>query len=1186
MPQTIDVEPCPLMMSRLHFCAEALTSNARGEPVNGVAGVTMRLYSRPPQGLPQLVETLVTDPSGACEFQTSIPHREMSRYSVEATPPAAAPQPFVPVYQFVNAGNQGFKASPIYNKTGKAFFYRVVFSLAAQVRLDPAPVFGTCALNTAAVPIEFRIHNDDTAIMQVVAVQVRAPGLVFGVTRALANPYILPGASAAVQLSATPTAVNALQTGFLDVQTRRNGNGAAALEASAYGITAFAMAANPLTPGTPGNFQFTFSDPKNSVAEAKIDILIGAQVVHTLVPATRNVGVNNNCAWSGAIAHLVSHPDGFALLRRTPYTARLSVSKAANAEPCTADCMVNIAATGEVMISLQRHDGAALQGRASFVLTGTAPVVAQAVHVSVAAGGAAPFREECLIQGLAPGRYTIQLQNHVAYLGATAGPLTRIGPAQNGLLRVTVRAGERTRAEYVLSPYTQMQFIGMHALPTGEARPNGNLSTYTGETQNYQDMVARVEIVKQAMRAAQAHGQINAGPNVLKVFMGPEFYFRGVDGGYPLEVSQEILPKLLEEARHPNYADWLFVYGTAIGLLRHEQPAQGLVAVAPLLHQLEVSAYTPEVIGVPPLGVGGMGVAGVPPRASIIRNAALPPSQSTAVSVCGKIWTPRMPLVNWHLVQGATRVPIWSSQPDPLLPNTYVLELMMGSPVLAPGPIELEEPPATEVFNTALVQRGGPNPGGKRELMIYKDAISGIDFLGAHMGGALYNGDANHTADVEQMMDRVLLPTAGALDLMHGPGQANTPMVHVVSEQNDSGIGGGSLASIGGVNLGIEVCVDHMNGRLYKYAPQATPGDSIPQALLIPSWGMDIDQGASYVVPNGLLFNVDGRVGPTFAPQAGVHTATRCPDHAHPNALVAPTLHCPLPHYVCNTRHFLFLPGGNCPRCNRAAVSMHSCTNHTSLDPNCCGVLRVRTHTRCITHGDSAGVACLGGGCNYAVKALYTCNGAHWSVGPCTCVLGPSAVQPWLACPGGHGHTQYTANIGDPAPNCAIAGCGALMVNDNPRPTGTHYNALVELANATVANPGAAYAVNDQTVTTYVRRINATTRVLISEQSTTLPADTAALALPPGPPANTVNNALLNDITTTRTWTTNALAGALTFTCTMRLTTATANNVLTTTVVTTMQRQGNITAAQHRLVAGDTKIHIFPAANLPNAAIA
>jgi len=51
----------------------------------------------------------------------------------------------------------------------------------------------------------------------------------------------------------------------------------------------------------------------------------------------------------------------------------------------------------------------------------------------------------------------------------------------------------------------------------------------------------------------------------LKIFMAPEFYFRGRNGAYPIDVVSAIIPKMMAlGTAKPIFQDWLFVFGTAV----------------------------------------------------------------------------------------------------------------------------------------------------------------------------------------------------------------------------------------------------------------------------------------------------------------------------------------------------------------------------------------------------------------------------------------------------------------------------------------------------------------------------------------------------------------------------------------------------------------------------------------------
>ena len=50
----------------------------------------------------------------------------------------------------------------------------------------------------------------------------------------------------------------------------------------------------------------------------------------------------------------------------------------------------------------------------------------------------------------------------------------------------------------------------------------------------------------------------------LKLFVAPEFYFRGKRGAYPIECLWDVLPKIREETADRKYEHWLFVPGSCV----------------------------------------------------------------------------------------------------------------------------------------------------------------------------------------------------------------------------------------------------------------------------------------------------------------------------------------------------------------------------------------------------------------------------------------------------------------------------------------------------------------------------------------------------------------------------------------------------------------------------------------------
>ena len=126
---------------------------------------------------------------------------------------------------------------------------------------------------------------------------------------------------------------------------------------------------------------------------------------------------------------------------------------------------------------------------------------------------------------------------------------------------------------------------------------------YRGEADPEVDIDRRCELMIEALRLAYDHA--DPASDVLKVFMAPEFYFRGRDGAYSIEQAAGILPRLRAESDRYRYRHWLFVFGTAVARFQptseHDhailpgEPANEIVNVAlvqqgwyaPALHQHE-----------------------------------------------------------------------------------------------------------------------------------------------------------------------------------------------------------------------------------------------------------------------------------------------------------------------------------------------------------------------------------------------------------------------------------------------------------------------------------------------------------------------------------------------------------------------------------------------------------------------
>jgi len=165
------------------------------------------------------------------------------------------------------------------------------------------------------------------------------------------------------------------------------------------------------------------------------------------------------------------------------------------------------------------------------------------------------------------------------------------------------------------------------------------------------------------------------------------------------------------------------------------------------------------------------------------------------------------------------------------------------------GLITFVEPGEVEIVNVALVHKGGDKvPVGVdgralKDLLVYKETISSVDFQGIDFASPLFYDPARHLISVHGDPLRRALPIEGS--------KRN------VSEVSLSGIGGGTVFTLDKITFGLEVCLDHGTARLFNYYNRrvAKSGDPKVQVQLIPSCGMSIRNPCT--VANGLIFNVD-----------------------------------------------------------------------------------------------------------------------------------------------------------------------------------------------------------------------------------------------------------------------------------------------------------------------------------------
>jgi hypothetical protein len=327
----------------------------------------------------------------------------------------------------------------------------------------------------------------------------------------------------------------------------------------------------------------------------------------------------------------------------------------------------------------------------------------------------------------------------------------------------------------------------------------GNLVQYDGNLEDEADRVLRCDWMKAAInqaysshRAKHLNDPIDA--KTLKIFMAPEFFFRGKNGAYDISFFSTIVNDMRALTKDTKFKDWLFVLGTVIAAtfagtvyLQCQQCKQWVVWGD--REQYKAKGFTYK----------GMDAKG--------KQVFLCPGLPTAIDSQRKA-----------------------------CPEGSVIELSEKA----------------IIDNMALVQKGGEDDD-QNFRYVQKENVSAIDFrrylTQAHFvqysNVGQFNDDWNNPAGRKiEVMGRVVtaLPSPGAVDV-DIPNFDRRP-----GDSKDETKSGGSLFSIDEIKFGLEICVDHSNHRL--------PLDAGVQIQLVPSAGAHIAHFTCR--PGGIAFNVDG----------------------------------------------------------------------------------------------------------------------------------------------------------------------------------------------------------------------------------------------------------------------------------------------------------------------------------------
>jgi len=189
----------------------------------------------------------------------------------------------------------------------------------------------------------------------------------------------------------------------------------------------------------------------------------------------------------------------------------------------------------------------------------------------------------------------------------------------------------------------------------------------------------------------------------------------------------------------------------------------------------------------------------------------------------------------------------------------------------------------TLIHNSVLVVTGGEGVDSNR--IITKEFKSGIDFMGK-MNQGNYGVFSSYVSD------------SGALthyDVEHpSSGPTGTG-----KEEQKKPYDGNGIFTVNGITYGVEICLDHLEGRLTK--SPVGKGSNLVQVQLIPSAGAWIEDKAIVTCGNGLVFNCDSqpaspsctvkRVVKTYTPYTNQPATFDFDDCCYTNILLDKTSH-------------------------------------------------------------------------------------------------------------------------------------------------------------------------------------------------------------------------------------------------------------------------------------------------------
>ena len=167
--------------------------------------------------------------------------------------------------------------------------------------------------------------------------------------------------------------------------------------------------------------------------------------------------------------------------------------------------------------------------------------------------------------------------------------------------------------------YTRVQYVAYEicTMPHGfDTRYTGKDDWYVGKEDIPEDIRGRVALLREVLEKVAADPTIDHSPATMKIFMAPEFLFRGPKGAYALKhvlgteschaeagestigsgqpVSENSLQaQLAQLTLSPKWRDWVFVFGTVVG---YKQPSVDGAPAAPTAEPAPAGKSTADAV--------------------------------------------------------------------------------------------------------------------------------------------------------------------------------------------------------------------------------------------------------------------------------------------------------------------------------------------------------------------------------------------------------------------------------------------------------------------------------------------------------------------------------------------------------------------------------------------------------------